>query len=292
MKRLVLLLALIFAVQSFAQEKQTANRFFYELTYKPKKDSDSLQKEMMILDITKNKSIYRDYLAVSQDSLMKAEMEKMKRSGQFNPDFQKAFKQPKFSAKIIKTYPSMTLQYIEMIFGGMGKPLYISYKEDLKFDWKVLPETQKIGEYNTQKATTEFGGRKWIAWFSTDLPFPDGPYKFSGLPGLIVKIEDSGKNYSWVLKGNKTLKDFHEKTYAEKLVNLGEPKNLTKEKFLKKFNSFKEDPFGPMRQYFTPQMMNRTMPGTTKTMGDYIHDQEKTLDKLYNSIDNPIELQP
>jgi len=288
MRKIVILLALTFGIFTFAQE--TANRFFYNLTYKPKKDSDSLLKEMMILDITKDKSIYRDYSAVSQDSLIKDQMEKMQRSGQFNPDFQKMFKQPKFSATITKAYPSMKMQYVEMIFGGMAAPMYISYSENLKFDWKVEPDTLKIGEYNTQKATTEFGGRKWTAWFSADLPFQDGPYKFSGLPGLIVKIEDEGKNYSWELEGNKNIKDFQEKTYMETLMNMGDPKDLPKKEFLKKFNQYKKDPFGSVRQYWTPEVMNQTMPGTTKKIGDYIKEQERALDELYNSINNPIEL--
>jgi GLPGLI family protein len=45
--------------------------------------------------------------------------------------------------------------------------------------------------------------------------FPDGPYKFSGLPGLIVKIEDADKNYSWELKGNKKIENYSELTYME-----------------------------------------------------------------------------
>ena len=45
---------------------------------------------------------------------------------------------------------------------------------------------KKIGEYEAQKATTEFGGRQWTVWFTEAIPFPDSTYKFSGL-GLIVK---------------------------------------------------------------------------------------------------------
>ncbi|MDV3508014.1 GLPGLI family protein [Elizabethkingia anophelis] len=287
MKKLTLLFVLTFGVMVMAQE--TANRFIYEMTYKPKKDSAKLEKELMVLDISKSKSIYRDYANVSQDSIMKASMEKMQKAGTFDPDFYKKMKMPKISYKINKTYPSMKMQYIEMIM-TMGKGMYISYSEDLKFNWKILPDKAKIGEYNTQKATTEFGGRKWTAWFSTDLPFQDGPYKFSGLPGLIVKIEDETKDYSWVLQANKKLNNYEERTFGEKMMNMTEPTDISKEKFEKTFNDYKKDPFGSMRQFLTPENMNRKIPGTERTVGDMVNDQKKMLDKLYNSIDNPIEL--
>ena len=57
------------------------------MTYKPKKDSTKLEKELMVLDISKSKSIYQDYTNVSQDSIMKDAVEKMKRAGTFNPGF-------------------------------------------------------------------------------------------------------------------------------------------------------------------------------------------------------------
>ena len=57
--KLVILPLLLLGLMASAQE--TANRFFYELTYKPKKDSARLDKVMTTLDIAKDKSIYQDY---------------------------------------------------------------------------------------------------------------------------------------------------------------------------------------------------------------------------------------
>jgi len=188
----------LIAVFAMANAQETANRFFYELTYAPNKDSlEKKNKEMMILDITKDKSIYRDYLAVSQDSILKVEVEAMQKAGTFK-DLSKSIKQPKFSHTITKTYPAMDISYADYILQDK-----VSYKDDKPFEWKILGDKAKIGEYNAQKATTTYGGRNWVAWFTTDVPFQDGPYKFKGLPGLIVKVEDDAKNYSWELKGNK-----------------------------------------------------------------------------------------
>lgn len=51
----------------------------------------------------------------------------------------------------------------------------------------------------------ESGGRQWIAWFTNEIPFQDGPFKFYGLPGLIVKLEDSEDYHKFLLKGNQTI---------------------------------------------------------------------------------------
>ncbi|MBJ5468805.1 GLPGLI family protein, partial [Salmonella enterica subsp. enterica serovar Derby] len=183
-----------------------------------------------ILDITdKNRSIYQDYTIIAQDSILKVEIEAMQKAG-IMKDLSKSIKQPKLSARIYKFYPSMKVQYVDKIASGFT-PSNIGYNEEPKFNWNIQADKQKIGAYNTQKATTEFGGRKWTAWFSTDLPFQDGPYKFSGLPGLIVKIEDDAKDYSWVLQGNKKVNDYTEFSYVENLMNMkgGKVNELTRE---------------------------------------------------------------
>jgi GLPGLI family protein len=276
-----------------AQEKdskETANRFFYELTFKPKKDSTKTDKVITILDITdKNRSIYQDYTVIAQDSIMKIEIEAMQKAGVMK-DLSKTLKTPKISARVYKTYPSMKIQYVDKIANGFT-PSNIGYSEDLKFNWNILNDKQKIGEYNTQKATTEFGGRKWTAWFTTDLPFQDGPYKFFGLPGLIVKIEDDAKDYSWTLQGNKKVKDYTEYSYIENLMQAkgGKVNELSREKFEKTFNDFKKDPFASVRPMMTQEMMSKSIPGMDGTIGDMMKKQEKQYKDFYNANDNPIE---
>lgn len=268
--------------------KETANRFFYELTFKPRKDSAKFEKVIMALDIVKNRSIYRDFTAVGQDSILKIQLEAMQKAGVFK-DLSKSFKMPKFSEKIVKTYPDMKMQYIERIASGFT-PMNIGYNETVKFDWKISNEKAKIGAYNAQKATTEFGGKKWTAWFSSELPFQDGPYKFSGLPGLIVKIEDEGKNYSWVLQGNKKVPNWEELTYMEKISNVGlKVTEMPREKFEKTFNDFKKDPFATARPMMTQEIMSKTIPGMDGTIGDMMKKQEKMYKDFFNANDNPIE---
>ncbi|WP_297063293.1 GLPGLI family protein, partial [uncultured Duncaniella sp.] len=38
-------------------------------------------------------------------------------------------------------------------------------------------------------------GRNWTAWYTEEIPITDGPWKFGGLPGLILKVEDDKKEH-------------------------------------------------------------------------------------------------
>lgn len=278
------------AVALILNAQVTANRFFYELTFKPKMDSTKVEKVMTILDITKDKSLYRDYTLVAQDSIMKIAVEEMQKSGVFK-DISKLMTMPKFGFKIEKEYPGMKETYSDKISSGFT-PMQIGYNEEPKFNWQISGEKEKIGDYNTQKATTEYGGRKWTAWFSADIPFQDGPYKFDGLPGLIVKVEDAAKNYSWVLKGNKKVQNFEELSYLE-TVSPGGAGKLTivpRVKFEKTMAEYKKDPFATMRPMLTKDMMDRKMPGSDMTIGEMLKKQEKITRDFYDSNNNPIEV--
>ena len=50
-------------------------------------------------------------------------------------------------------------------------------------------------------ATTDFRGRHWTAWFATDIPVSDGPWKLGGLPGLILEAYDKGHQYTFTAVG-------------------------------------------------------------------------------------------
>lgn len=68
--------------------------------------------------------------------------------------------------------------------------------------WQFIPEeTISVLGYECNKATTEFAGRTYTAFFTQDLPLPFGPYKFGGLPGLILKIEDTERQFVWEATG-------------------------------------------------------------------------------------------
>jgi GLPGLI family protein len=283
------LLALFIISFALIHAQQTANRFFYELTFKPKKQIEATDKVMTILDILDKKSVYEDFTKRAQDSIVKNVVEEAVKAGR-GYDLASYVKAPKFDHKITKSYPDMEKEYV---LDWAGSNLF-GYNDIVKFDWKILNEKEKIGEYNTQKATTEFGGRKWTAWFSTDFPFQDGPYKFYGLPGLIVKIEDTEKNFSWVLQGNKKIENYDEVSYIQRMIeNQGmvfTPIQTTKEKYEKALESYKSDPLRNLRLRMTPEKMNEMVEGQNKTWGEMFREEEKREKEIINSKNNPIEI--
>lgn len=89
------------------------------------------------------------------------------------------------------------------IFGG---PIYIYTEPTENIKWSITSDKKTILGYDCQKATATFRGRDYEAWFTMDIPSKYGPYKFIGLPGLILSLQDSLKEYCWdcigIKKGN------------------------------------------------------------------------------------------
>ena len=68
---------------------------------------------------------------------------------------------------------------------------------DVLMNWMFSNEICTIWGYRCQKAVCTFRGRTWSAWFTPEIPIPDGPWKFAGLPGLVLKVEDDRGHYAF-----------------------------------------------------------------------------------------------
>lgn len=102
-----------------------------------------------------------------------------------------------FPEDVFKGYPrkgELTTSY--RLFLGVA---YGQYTEPLpNFQWTIHPEKREICGYQCQRATGSFRGRNYEAWFAVGIPLSDGPWKFGGLPGLILSVEDTDKLFSFV----------------------------------------------------------------------------------------------
>lgn len=85
---------------------------------------------------------------------------------------------------MIKDYTENALYYENMVmlkFFATKDPIYV-------FDWDIDKKTEEILGYTCQAAVTEFRGRTYVAYFTNELGFSGGPWKFDGLPGMILKV--------------------------------------------------------------------------------------------------------
>ena len=87
-----------------------------------------------------------------------------------------------------------------------------TYEDSVSFKWKIGKEKMTICGYPCRNATCEFRGRKWEAWFTNKIPVSLGPWKFCGLPGLIMRVNDDKNEHVFyatcVRKGGNSIRYF------------------------------------------------------------------------------------
>jgi len=67
--------------------------------------------------------------------------------------------------------------------------------------WTFEKGRDTILGYACNRATADFRGRHYTAWYTTGIPSQLGPWKFSGLPGLILKVCDDKNEYVFECTG-------------------------------------------------------------------------------------------
>lgn len=87
---------------------------------------------------------------------------------------------------------------------GMGECGY--YDEPFsEIDWVIAEDSTKtILDYKCIMATTDYHGRKWTVWFTPEIPIQDGPWKFCGLPGLIMEASEPSGQHRFTVTGIET----------------------------------------------------------------------------------------
>ena len=274
-------IALFLAQLSMAQ----TSRFVYQVTMK----SDSTDKanatiETARLDISPEKSLFYGEGRIKRDSVM----QRMRETRNFDRNAMQNLR-----SSIDYIVEKDLIKNITYFKTRLGRDQY-TYEEDRKMDWKILPETVKIGEYEAQKAETTFAGRKWYAWFTQDIPFQDGPYKFKGLPGLIIKVEDANGDYSFDLQQSKKITEFPNFDNRG-----GNPIKVKRIDFEKQEKLYRKDPVSFVTNSFSqgmpapPQSMgggNRGGGGGFRMDSDFRKQMEDRLKEEVAKNNNPIEV--
>lgn len=195
---------------------------------------DSLKKnevknEIMYLDIDNDKSIFYSYPTFVKDSIMRMQYTNGGRIDVNTDNLKKIFNNSnvKFFVEKNRSHNS-SLLFLNI---GMDNFAVKSYNY---LNWSISEEFRNIENYRVQKATCLAFGRKWIAWFDPELPISDGPYKFEGLPGLILELQDDKNEHIFKLlaiQKNKASNQFFKKSVE-----------ISEIEFKKLWHEFKKDP--------------------------------------------------
>lgn len=103
------------------------------------------------------------------------------------------------------------------------------------FGWQIFPTYKMIKGYKCQKAIGSYMGRKYEVWFTSDISVKANPWKFYGLPGLIIDAYDTHCLYRFSFVGVRS---------CSGSIALFPAKHFktTKEKFLREKNLYLDDP--------------------------------------------------
>lgn len=156
-------------------------------------EPESYSSDLQILEIGEKYSRYFSSYAEQADSLYT----NFRKYANFGKDRNGYFREGTYE-DIFINYPesgqiSVVNRYVSKNF------IYEEKRPELK--WEILSDTENILGYECFKASAHFRGRTWYAWFTMDIPLNYGPWKLSGLPGLILKAEDSDRYFTYEAVG-------------------------------------------------------------------------------------------
>lgn len=91
---------------------------------------------------------------------------------------------------------------LSTVYDKAGMMEYGVYEEPFsELVWEIGDSLKTVLGYKCVRATADYHGRRWTAWFVPEIPVSDGPWKLRGLPGIILEaVEDKGQ-HSFVADG-------------------------------------------------------------------------------------------
>lgn len=135
---------------------------------------------------------------------------------------------------IFKNYPKGELTHTEKIVLD-----WFRYHEPLPdFKWELGDSTRNILGYECFEAKCNFRGREWTVFYTEEIPIMDGPWKFCGLPGLIMSASDKDGDYRYECIGIKN-------NASQPIAIYDVPYNeTTRKKFYDTLHRYETNPYG------------------------------------------------
>lgn len=197
MKRIILYFYLIVPFFCYSQtkvNKLNLKTFYYILHYQVDSTNiNYIKDELFILNENEGTSIFTSIGNFKSDSLLNRSKILYEKTGIL--DF-KGLPHSKFTYYVVKSLKmnSKIISYYDNI-----SKYNFTYDELIENNWILHSDKKVINNFTCQKATIKKYGREFVAWFTKDIPINDGPYKFYGLPGLILELYDTKNMYHFKL---------------------------------------------------------------------------------------------
>lgn len=206
----------------------------YEVKIIPDANNDSSNYEdIQVLQIGKNVTKTFSYPSYQIDS---AATEWLKQGKDTYPS-------KPFSVTTYEIYKKININKIDFI-DIIYDEVFLYEEETPRINWQIHHVKKDILDHSCQKATAEFRGREYVAWFALDIPISDGPYKFTGLPGLILEIHDTQEHYNYKCIGIKSLNPMLPITRRDwRLIT-----TITRENYNSLYRQFCDDPLWLVHQ--------------------------------------------
>ena len=211
MKVILYLLLTSLAVQATAREPMIDRahmKCLYRYVYTFDTLKNELRDDLLILQIGKEVSKCYSYYTFQCDSLRRTPDGAKVWSELFRRAIEKDgiygdFPHVRMSTYVYKNYPTGQMTITDRI--SLQDYCYVDSLH--RQTWTMGDSTREVLGYTCQQATTDFRGRRWTAWFATDIPVSDGPWKLGGLPGLILEAYDEGQQHVFTAVGLERVKD-------------------------------------------------------------------------------------
>ena len=206
-----LLLLASLAVQAAAREPMIDRahmKCLYRYVYTFDTLKNELRDDLLILQIGKEVSKCYSYYTFQCDSLRRTPDGAKVWSELFRRAIEKDgiygdFPHVRMSTYVYKNYPTGQMTITDRISSQGYRYADLLHAQM----WTMGDSTREVLGYTCQQATTDFRGRRWTAWFATDIPVSDGPWKLGGLPGLILEAYDEGQQHVFTAVGLERVKD-------------------------------------------------------------------------------------
>ncbi|WP_419869908.1 GLPGLI family protein [Chryseobacterium sp. CT-SW4] len=187
MKKVYLILILFCFSLSFSQKITFHSHLqaIYSFRFRQDPAQNKISKEVVGLYIGDGQSVFQDERKYKIDSVLASQK------------YSQLLSMPMFRVNhvIFKNFKNSGITYSERV-----DKIILGYREPQPdMQWKLIGEKKTILGYECYKAETDFRGRSYTAWYTPAISIPDGPYKFSGLPGLILEVYDDKYHFHYQL---------------------------------------------------------------------------------------------